>query len=82
MADLELFGTRTCRYTADLQDDLDWEGRAYAMYYVDEDPTALERLSALVDGPCMVPVLVEDGKVKQVGYNGRGCYVQTDARSE
>lgn len=75
---LELFGTHTCRHTAELQEDLEWEGRSYVMYYVDEDAEALRRLAGLIDGPCMVPVLVEDGDVKQVGYNGRGCYVQTD----
>lgn len=76
---LELFGTRTCRYTEELREELDWDGRRYAMYYVDEDAAALRRLAQLVDGPCMVPVLVEEGHVKQVGINGRGCYVQTDS---
>lgn len=77
----EVFGTRTCRYTLELQDDLEWDGHPYTMHYVDEDESARLRLARLVDGPCVVPVLVEDGVVKQVGYNGRGCYVQTDTRS-
>ncbi len=74
----ELFGTRTCRHTAELREDLDWEGHPYTLYYVDEDGEALERLSVLVDGPCMVPVLVVDGEVEQIGHHGRGCYVRTD----
>lgn len=79
---IELFGTRTCRYTQELQDDLDWDGRPFTLYYVDEDASALKRLAELVDEPYMVPVLAENGVVKQVGYNGRGCYVQTEKTSK
>lgn len=77
----ELFGTRTCRHTRELQDELDFKGHHYDMYYVDEDASAMARLSELVAAPYMVPVLVEEGEVKQVGYHGRGCYVQNDETS-
>ena len=74
---IEVFGTRSCRFTEELLDDLDWQGREYRVHLVDEDAAALRRLAQLVESPVMVPVLVEDGEVKEIGYQGRGCYVQT-----
>lgn len=79
MANVEVFGARTCRFTADLIEDLEWEGREFVVHLVDEDAAALRRLAQLVESPVMVPVLVENGEVKQVGYRGRGCYVQVDS---
>lgn len=75
----ELYGTRSCRFTRDLQEELDWQSRPFTTYYVDEDAEARDRLARLVDKPHMVPVLVENGEVTQVGYNGRGCYIQMEA---
>lgn len=72
---LELFGTRSCPYTAELRDDLDWQGRAFVEYDVEEDASARERLTALCGTPLAVPVLVDDGSVVQVGMSGRSCYV-------
>lgn len=74
----ELFGTRSCRFTAELEEDLRWKGEPYTLYFVEDDDAAMERLRALTEAPFMVPVLVVDGKVEQIGHNGRGCYVQTD----
>ena len=39
------------------------------------DEAARLRLLELVGGDAMVPVLVADGAVSQVGVGGRGCYV-------
>ena len=72
---LELFGTRACPYTAELRDDLEWQGRAFVEYDVEQDAAALQRLADLCAAPLAVPVLVEDGKVVQVGMSGRSCYV-------
>ncbi|MGH9772215.1 MAG: glutaredoxin, partial [Candidatus Acidiferrales bacterium] len=41
------------------------------------DAEACERMQALTGGQRTVPVLVEDGKVVQIGWNGRGCVVKT-----
>lgn len=71
----ELFGSASCRFTADLRDDLAWDGRAFVEYDVEADADALARMLALTDGQRMVPVLVEDGRVVQVGVGGRGCIV-------
>ena len=72
---LELFGTPGCRYTADLRDELAFDGRAFAEHDVEADPDALARMLDLTDGQRRVPVLVEDGRVVQVGVGGRGCAV-------
>jgi mycoredoxin len=74
---LELYGTTTCPYTAELREDLEFRGRDFVEYDVDNDAEALRRMTALTGngGAAAVPVLVEDGRVLQVGYNGRSCYV-------
>ncbi len=72
---LELYGTRACPYTAELRDELDWRGEDYVEYDVDADPAALARMRVLTDGNAAVPVLVHDGRVRQIGHNGRSCYV-------
>lgn len=71
----ELFGTKTCRYTAEMREDLVWKGLPFEEYDVDEDAAALQRMLELTGGQQLVPVLVEDGAVVQVGIGGRGCYV-------
>lgn len=75
----ELFGTPSCHYTAELREDLLWRGVTFEEYDVEADPEALRRMLELTDGRRMVPVLVEDGEVKQIGMGGRGCYVSPRA---
>jgi mycoredoxin len=72
---LELYGTRGCPYTAELRAELEWDDRPFVEYDVDADAAARDRLLGLVDGAVSVPVLVDEGRVVQVGWNGRGCYV-------
>ncbi len=71
---LELYGTKTCPHTAELREDLELRGRAFTEYDVEDDREAFERMRALCGGGA-VPVLVEDGRVVQVGYGGRSCFV-------
>lgn len=71
---LELYGSKACPYTAQLRDDLEFRGRDFVEYDVDADAAIVERLRA-VSGGGAVPVLVEDGRVVQIGYEGRSCYV-------
>jgi glutaredoxin len=73
----ELFGTQSCPFTQELRDWLDFKGREFVEYDVEADSEALTRMIALTDGQGTVPVLVEDGKVVQVGWQGRGCVVST-----
>ncbi len=72
---LELYGTRSCQYTAELREDLDWRGTPFVEYDVEGDAAALQRFLHLSGGNRTVPLLVEDGKVLQTGHNGRGCTV-------
>lgn len=75
MAIYELFGTPSCPYTQELRDWLDFKRREFIEYDVEADSGALSRMRALTNGQRMVPVLVEDGKVVQIGWQGHGCVV-------
>jgi mycoredoxin len=72
---LELFVTKSCPYCAQLREQLDWDGREYREQDVEADGAARARLMELAGPSAMVPVLVEDGRVIQIGVAGRGCYV-------
>jgi len=74
VANFELYGTRTCQYTEEMREWLDFKGYDYVEYDVEADAAALHRMIA-VSGQRTVPVLVEDGRVTQVGWQGRGCIV-------
>jgi glutaredoxin 3 len=75
VAKLELFGAATCQFTGELREWLEWNGREFIEYDVELDPNAMARMRALTRGQRMVPVLVEDGRVIQIGWQGRGCIV-------
>lgn len=75
MAKLELFGTSSCPYTQEMREWLEWKRSEFVEYDVEEDHSACERLLALAQGQSSVPVLVEDGKVVQIGWQGRSCVV-------
>lgn len=72
---LELFGTSSCPYTAEMRERLLWERRAFVEYDVEQDAAARARMLQLTGGQRTVPVLVERGQVAQVGWHGRGCSV-------
>jgi glutaredoxin len=82
MAELELYGSAACPYTAELREELEWQGRSFSYHDVEEDGAALARMLELTSGGRTVPVLVEAGEVKQIGYGGRGCYIGTGDRSD
>jgi mycoredoxin len=72
---VELFGSKACQYTSELREQLEWEREAFVEYDVEADAAALRRMLELTGGGRTVPVLVRDGKVVQVGWQGRGCVV-------
>jgi glutaredoxin len=72
---LELFGTASCPYTQEMREWLEWRGRDFVEYDVEQDRAARERMRALAKNARTVPLLVEDDKVVQVGWQGRGCTV-------
>jgi glutaredoxin len=75
MATTELYGTKSCPYTQDMREWLEFQDREFTEYDVEADAAALARMKALTAGQRTVPVLVEDGKATQVGWQGRGCSV-------
>ena len=77
MARLELYGTANCPYTQDLREWLEWMRRDFEEYDVEADPEARRRMHSMDSSVRTVPVLVEDGKVVQVGWHGRGCIVSS-----
>lgn len=75
MARLELYGTASCPYTREVREWLEWTRREFEEYDVEADPVARRRMHTIDNSVRTVPVLVEDGKVVQVGWHGRGCIV-------
>lgn len=71
---IELYTSTGCPFSAAAREDLEWRGAAFVEYDVDQDPAAHARLIALTGGRT-VPVIVEEGKPPQVGWQGRGCTV-------
>lgn len=75
MKHVELYGTSTCPYTRDMREWLEMRGADFVEYDVEADRAARERLRSVAGPQRTVPVLVEDGAVVQVGWQGRGCTV-------
>lgn len=75
MVKLELFGTRRCPYTRDMREWLELRGTDFVEFDVESDPLAFDRMRSLSRPPYTVPLLVQDGRVMQNGWQGRGCVV-------
>ncbi len=75
MPRVELFGTTGCPYTQEMREWLEWKGTEFVEYDVEADAAARERMREVAGGQRTVPVLVEDGKVQQIGWQGRGCVI-------
>jgi glutaredoxin len=75
MPNLELYGTASCPYTREMREWLEWKGKDFEEYDIETDQEAAERMRALASAPYSVPLLVQDGKLIQVGWQGRACVV-------
>ncbi|HKB12654.1 MAG TPA: glutaredoxin domain-containing protein [Vicinamibacterales bacterium] len=71
---VELFGAAACPYTTELRERLLWNRIPFIEYDVDADVAARARLVELTGG-ASVPVLVEGGCVKEVGWRSRTCAI-------
>ena len=78
VAKFELFGTARCPHTQEMRDWLEWRRCDFVEYDVEADASARSRLRELSGGERSVPILVEDGKVVQVGWQGRSCIIEAD----
>jgi glutaredoxin 3 len=54
---------------------LEWKRSDFVEYDVEADAEARERMRVLAAGHRSVPILVEDGKVVQIGWQGHSCIV-------
>jgi len=75
VAKTELFGTAGCHATQEMRDWLDFRGVDFVEHDVEADATARERMRRMTGNQRTVPVLVEDGRVVQIGWHGRGCII-------
>ena len=78
MAKFELYGTVSCPYTQEMREWLEWQKHDFVEYDVEADPAARERMRTLAGAGRTVPVLVEAGRVTQVGWHGHGCVVNLE----
>lgn len=76
MPKLELFGSTRCPYTSEMREWLEWKRSEFVEYDVETDAEARGRMRELSGGQRTVPLLVEDGRVVQVGWQGHGCIVE------
>jgi glutaredoxin len=75
VAKFELFGSSGCPYTQEMREWLEWQGHDFVEYDVERDDSARERIRSFGGSPHTVPILVEDGRVVQIGWQGRGCVI-------
>lgn len=72
---VELYTTYGCPHSEAAREDLEWRGVGFVEYDVEQDLEARERMLEITGGKRMVPVIVEEGKLSQVGWQGMGCSV-------
>jgi glutaredoxin 3 len=75
---LELYGTKSCPYTQEMREHLEWKGTDFVEYDVEADLAARDRMRALANGQRTVPLLVDGDKLVEIGWQGRGCVVSLE----
>jgi mycoredoxin len=77
MPELELYGTASCPFTREMRESLELRGLEFVEFDVEADSAALRRLQAIARPPLTVPILVKNGTIVQMGWEGRSCVVQS-----
>ena len=77
MPKTELYGMSGCPYTQEMREWLEWNRREFVEYDVEADAPARARFFKLSGGNPIVPLLAENGTATQVGWQGRGCAIQS-----
>jgi glutaredoxin 3 len=72
---VELYTAPGCPYSAAAREELEWRGVEFVEYDVEEDEEARRRMLEITGGSRTVPVIVEEGKPPQIGWQGRGCSI-------
>jgi glutaredoxin 3 len=70
---VELYGAASCPHTQELREWLEMRGTAFTEYDIEADAEARQRMREITNAPYAVPVLVRDGSVVQIGWQGRSC---------
>jgi len=78
VARLELYGAARCPHTGEMREWLEWKRADFVEYDVEADAAARARMREVAKGQRTVPILVRDGKVVQVGWQGHGCIVDLE----
>jgi glutaredoxin len=81
VASYELYGTERCPYTKEMRDWLELRDAEFQEHDVENDPAARERLMRISGGQRVVPVLVAEGRVVQVGWQGRSCTINVEGKA-
>lgn len=68
---LDLYIKDGCPYCRKQMDEFEREGTAYRVYNVSRDAAALKKVKKEF-GADRVPVVVEGGQVRAIGYRGQG----------
>jgi len=75
---LNFLAQRGARILRKCASGLEWKRCDFVEYDVEADTAARGRMRELAAGQRGVPVLVEDGKVVQIGWQGRSCFVDVE----
>ncbi len=67
---LDIYVKEGCPHCRDQMAEFDRTGVSYQVLNVSSDPAALKKAKEF--GASKVPVVVEDGQVKSIGYQGKG----------
>lgn len=71
---LELFGSKSCPFTAELREELIGQKKKFIEYDCETDLEALQKLFEITQSRS-VPVLVENNRVISLGWQGRSCMI-------
>ena len=75
MTKFELYGTANCPYTEELREDLIWRRQEFSEFDVEDDKEARSRWLSFTEGNPVVPILVENGVLKSLGWQGCTCTI-------
>gem|GEM_PF-374419 len=70
--EVKIYTKPGCPYCAKARESYTARGIAFQEYNAQDDLTFREEMLAITDGDPTVPVIVEDGRLKEIGWEGRG----------